>query len=83
MNLNKLKDLAEEERQRCMVFGQDPLKSKRYRSLCRSITIREEHRDPTIRFVKRFLIFILLGVVPFTLWVVASTIYHAIKLLVK
>ena len=80
MTIDKLRDLAEEERQRCMQFGLDPLQSRRYRSLCRSITIQEEDADPAIQFTKSFFVYILVAGIPVTIWIWFYIISETIKI---
>jgi len=82
LSIEKLRDLAEEERQRCLMFGCNPDKSMRYRNLMREITIFNEDFDPNIRAIKKLAVAILMVMIPTVVYIIAATIHGAIKLLI-
>lgn len=83
MGLQTLLDQAEEERQRCEMFGNNPFKSKRYRSIQRQITIRRENSIPVIRHTRTVCIIILIPAMPITLVAGAYVISETIKILIS
>jgi len=83
LSIEKLRDLAEEERQRCLLFGYDPNKSKRYRYLAREVTIFYENSDLNIRILKKVASGILVIMIPMVVYIIAATIHGAVMLLIN